>query len=239
MPNKVWYLGHSRLFQGIPLKEIQKYAHLFHEFDCKPKEIVFAEGDAGDAIYVLKTGHVRLYRLTEDGKEITIAILGPGDVFGELALFERGQRTTFAESMDNTHLCKASVDEFMRLMANKPQLTMMIAREIARRRDEAETHIAWLAYGTVRGRVAGALRYLAQQHGEVVEGGAVRINLRLPHHEIAHLVGASRETCTVELRRLQHAGIIELDEEHHIIVRKPDRLQLGPLDRLLHAVVGN
>jgi len=239
MPNKVWYLERNRLFHGVPLQEIEKFAHLFREYDYKPKAIVFAEGDLGDAIYLLKTGHVRLYRSTAEGKEITLAILGPGDVFGELALFEETHRTTFAQTVDDSHICAASVDDFSRLMSHKPQLTMMVARQIAHRRNQAETRLAGLAYGSVRGRLGAALRQLGEEHGERLEDGrSVRINLRLSHEELAHIVGASRESCTIVLGRLQTEEIICIGDDHRIVIKDSERLQPGTFDRLLHAVIG-
>lgn len=234
VPNKVWYLERSRVFQGVPREEIEKYAHLFHEHDYKAKEVVFSEGDLGDAIYLLKTGHVRLYRVTEDGKEITLAILGPGDVFGELALFKEAHRQTFAEAVDAAHICAASVEDFTRLMSHKPELTMMVAGEMARRRQDAETRIAGLAYGSVRLRLMHALRHLAHEHGEPLEGGDVRVPLHLSHQELAHLIGTSRETCTVELGKLQLAGLVRVDDDKCFVVN-PDRLEPNVLQRVLSA----
>lgn len=235
VPNKVWYLERNRVFQGVPRKDVEKYAHLFHEHDYKPKEVVFSEGDLGDAIYLLKTGHVRLYRITEDGKELTLAILGPGDVFGELALFKESHRQTFAEAVDFAHICAASVDDFSRLMSHKPQLTMMVATEMARRREEMETRIAGLAYGSVRLRLMHALRHLAREHGQQLAGDEVRIPVRLSHQELAQLIGTSRETCTVEIGKLQLSEAIRLDEERYFIV-KPERLEPGVFVRVLNTV---
>jgi CRP/FNR family cyclic AMP-dependent transcriptional regulator len=237
VPNKVWYLQHNRLFRGVPLEEIEKYAHLFHEQDFKPKEIVFSEGDLGDAIYLLKTGHVRLYRLTEDGKELTLAILGPGDVFGELALFKEVRRQTFAEALEDAHICAASIEDFTRLMSHKPQLTMMVAGEIARRRSEMETRIAGLAYGSVRTKLIMALRHLAREHGEPRADGKVRIGIRLSHQELAQLIGVSRETCTIELGKLQKNGVVFFDDDRYIVV-DPERLEPGIFDRVVQTMLG-
>lgn len=237
VPNKVWYLQHNRLFHGVPLKEIEKYAHLFHEQDFKPREIVFSEGDLGDAIYLLKTGHVRLYRLTEDGKELTLAILGPGDVFGELALFEETCRLTFAQTLEDSHICAASVEDFTRLMSHKPQLTMMVAGAIARRRSEMETRVAGLAYGSVRTKLIVALRHLVREHGERQADGKVRIGVHLSHQELGQLIGVTRETCTIELGRLQKAGAISFDVDRYMVV-DPNRLEPGMFDRMLQTVLG-
>jgi CRP/FNR family transcriptional regulator, cyclic AMP receptor protein len=235
MSNKVWFLERSRLFRGVPGAEIEKFAHLFREADYPAGQIVFHEGDLGDAIYLLKTGHVRLYRITEEGREATLAVLGPGDVFGELALFEETQRTTFAEAMDSAHICAASVEDFSALMGHKPQLTMMVAREIARRRQATETRLAGTAFATVRGRVIEVLRSLAEEHGETLPDGSVRILIRISHQQIASFAGASRESCTVELGRLQRAGVVRVDETHHFVIPDLSRLKPGTLDTLLRS----
>ena len=237
VPNKVWYLQHNRLFHGVPLKQVEKYAHLFHEQDFRPKEIVFSEGDLGDAIYLLKTGHVRLYRLTEDGKELTLAILGPGDVFGELALFDEARRQTFAEALEPSHICAASVEDFTRLMSHKPQLTMMVAGEIARRQGEMETRIAGLAYGSSRVKLISTLRHLAREHGERRADGKVCIVVRLSHQELAQLMGVTRETCTIELGKLQKSGAVCFDDERYMVVN-PDHLEPGIVDRVIRTVLG-
>ncbi|MDE2572028.1 MAG: cyclic nucleotide-binding domain-containing protein [bacterium] len=238
MPNKVWYLEQNRLFRGVPLEEIERMAHLFREYDYAPKKLIFGEGDLGDAIYLLKAGHVRLYRLTEDGKEISLAVLGAGDVFGELALFDETRRSTFAETLDQAHVCAASIEDFTQLMAHRPQLTMMVAREIARRRTEAETHIAGMTYASVRGRLAAVIQHLLEEHGEDLRDGGKRLTLRLSHQELANLVGTSRETCTLELGRLQHAGLLAFDEDRYLVAPHPERLQPGTLERVLRALVG-
>ena len=233
MSNKVWFLQRNRLFQGIPKEEIEKFAHLFREADYPAGHIVFHEGDLGDAIYLLKTGHVRLYRVTEDGREATLAVLGPGDVFGEPALVAETQRATVAETLDDAHICAASVPDFTKLMGHKPQLTMMVAREVARRRQASETRLSGTAFATVRGRVIMVLRTLAEEHGEQLPDGSTRILIRFSHQQIASFAGASRESCTVELGRLQRAGIIRLDETHHFVVPDVSRLKFGTIDSLL------
>ncbi|MDE2480914.1 MAG: Crp/Fnr family transcriptional regulator [bacterium] len=235
MANKVWYLERNRVFHGVPREEIEKYAHLFREQDYRPKEIVFSEGDLGDAIYLLKSGHVRLFRSTDDGKELTLAILGPGDVFGELALFKQTHRQTFAEAVDAAHICAASVEDFTDLMGHRPELTMMVATEMAKRRQDVETRIAGLAYGSIKLRLLHALRHLAREHGEALDGGEVRIPIRLSHQELAQLIGTSRETCTLELGKLQMAGAVRVGDDRCFVVH-PERLEPNVIERLVSRV---
>jgi len=176
---------------------------------------------------------VRIYRVTEEGQEATLAVLGPGDVFGELALFDEAQRLTVAETLDAAHICAASVSDFCALMRHKPQLTLMVAREIARRRTASETRIAGTAYATVRGRVISVLRHLAEEHGEHQPDGSIRIAIRFSHQQIASFAGATRETCSVQISKLQRSGVLRTDADHHFIIPHIDSLQVGIIDRLL------
>ncbi len=236
--NKVWYLQHNRLFNGIPLKEIEAMAHLFREVDYPPRHVIFQEGDVGDAIYLLKTGHVRIYRLTEEGQEATLAFLGPGSVFGELALFNEAHRLTVAETLDDAHICATSVDDFTRLMRHKPQLTMMVAREIARRQTHSETRIAGTAYATVRGRVISVLRHLAEEHGELQPDGSTRLGMRLSHQQIASFAGASREACSTEISKLQKLGVIRVDDTHCFVIADLNALKPGTIDSIIKRALG-
>lgn len=238
VPNKVWFLERNRLFHGVPLDEIEKMAHLFREADYPPNHVIFNEGDMGDAVFLLKTGHVRVYRLTEDGQEATLAVLGPGDMFGELALFDEPQRLTVAQTMDSAHICAASVEDFSSLMRHKPQLTMMVAREIARRRTASETRIAGTAYATVRGRVVAVLRHLAEEHGERLPDGATRIGIRFSHQQIASFAGATREACSTQISRMQRAGVLRSDATHHFVIPDLASMQIGVIDRLIHSALG-
>lgn len=114
---------------------------------------------------------------------------------------------------------------------------MMVAGEIAKRRSEMETRIAGLAYGSVRARLLHALRHLAREHGERRPDGKIRIALRLSHQELAQLIGATRETCTIELGKLQKSGVVCLDDDRNLVV-DAERLEPGLLSRVLQTMLG-
>lgn len=195
---------------------------LYQDIRCAPGEIIYAEGDRADAAFLLKSGHVRLYQVNEDGKEITLAIIGEGEFFGELALFDNGPRTTFAEAIDEARYFRVSARDALRNMMQNPHLALTIARQIALRSADVEARFADLAYGSVRERLVAALRQLATRHGQNLGNGWVRINLRLPHHEVARIVGASREHCTLAMGCLQRAGIVQVEPGHRIMFRRAD-----------------
>ena len=231
MPNKVWYLERSRLFGGLPASDIHPLAQAFRERDFDAGATIFMAGDSGDAVYLLKTGFVRLYRLSEEGREVTLAILGPGDVFGELALFDEKERVTNACTMSAAHVCAASVAQFMTLMRGNYLLTYRVAREMARRRDEAETRIAGTTFASARARVATVLLTLAEQHGSRLADGAICICVRFSHLQLASFAGTARETATVELSRMQREGLIRTESDRSLSLLDLERLKPSPLYR--------
>ncbi len=231
MPNKVWYLQRSRLFGGLPPSDIHPLAQAFRERDYPAGTTIFAAGDPGDSIFLLKTGFVRLYRLTEEGKEVTLSVLGPGDVFGELALFEERERLTNACAMTAVHLCGASVAQFMTLMRGNFVLTYRVAREIARRREEAETRIAGTAFASVRMRLSTVLLTLGEQYGTRLDDGAINVGLRFSHQQLASFAGIARETASAEMSRLQREGLIRVEPDRSITLLDLERLKPSPLYR--------
>src|SRR6185437_12225508 len=107
--NKVWYLKQNRLFEDVPGGDVEASASLFTMKTFARKAAIFDQSDPARTVYMVKTGAVRIARITPDGKEVTVAVLGPGDIFGEESLFEGSRegrpRTTFAVALEETLLC--------------------------------------------------------------------------------------------------------------------------------------
>lgn len=220
----------SWITQGMSEEAKARYGRLLAEDGYAPKSKIFGPGDPGDRMYTIVSGHVRLYQLHEDGKEITLAILGPGDVFGEMALFGEVRQTRFAQTLDDAVVCSAPTAEFLKIMHDVPEVVSRIAAMLSRRVLQGEMQIENLAYTGVRGRLVAVLLSLAVRFGEPVEGGT-EIALRLSHQDLANYAGTTRESCSVELRRLVCEGIIRFTGDRHIIVKNLDRLKPTLLDR--------
>jgi CRP-like cAMP-binding protein len=208
-----------------------RHDRLFTHTRYPPKARIFAPSVIADRISFSVTGHVRLLSLHEDGKEVTLSVLGPGDVFGELALFGEQHRSRFAEAVDEAVVCSAPTDQFLEIMNDLPELTKRIAAILARRVVQAEMQIDNLAYTGVRGRLIAVLLRLAQAFGEQVDGGT-KIALRLSRQDLASFAGTSRETCSVELQKLSREGVIQFTGDGFILVKNLERLQPGLLDRI-------
>ncbi len=193
--------------------------------------MIFTPDEHADRIYLIMSGHVRLYMIHEGGKEISLALLGPGDIFGELALFVEVQRTRFAQAFDTVVLQFAPTDKFLENIKDRPDLIMEIAAIISRRVIRAEMQIENLAYTSVPGRLHAVLLELVNRFGEPSDEGMI-IPLRLSQQELASFAGTTRESCSVALRKLVRNGTIKLTKDRRIIVTDRGRLRAGMGDRL-------
>jgi CRP/FNR family transcriptional regulator, cyclic AMP receptor protein len=203
--NKVWYLQRNRLFAEATESEVADNEHLFTMCEMARGTHVFDQGDSTRVIYLVKRGAVRIARETEDGKEVTVALLGPGDLFGEETLFEDKPRTTNAIVVEDALLCQTRAEDLFALLSRDPALALNVAKVLSGRLDEAQATMEDLAYTKVGERILHLLRKLAAEHGVPCTGGT-RIDLRLTHADIASLVGSTRETVSVEMGRLAEAG---------------------------------
>jgi len=214
--NKVWYLRRNRLFAEATDAGIDSGDGIFSMCEMPRNTAVFSHGDPTRVVYLVKRGAVRIHRETEDGKDVTVALLGPGDMFGEEMLFGQSARTTLATVVEDALLCQARAEDLFALLSQDPTLALNVAKVLSERLESANDTMEDLAYAKIGDRIVHLLRKLAAEHGVAVEGGT-RIDLRLTHAEIASLVGSTRETVTVELTKLAEAGRIRIDDRRVIL----------------------
>jgi CRP/FNR family transcriptional regulator len=148
---------------------------------------------------------VRIVRQTPDGKDVTVALLGPGDLFGEESLFDRRARTTHAVVLEDALLCTSRADDLFALLSRDPSLALNVAKVLSERLDDAQSTMEDLAYAKVGERIEHLYRKLAFEHGVAVDGGT-RVDVRLTHADVASLVGSTRETVSLELAKLVESG---------------------------------
>src|SRR6202162_66500 len=160
-PSKVWYLQRNRFFTGSVDGEIEANAHIFTVVAYPRRTLIFDQGDPTRLVYFIKRGTVRIARLTEDGKEVTVAVLGPGDMFGVESLFVSGERTSVAVAVDDVLLCTAKADDLFGMLRSDPQLAINVAKILSDRLSDAASAMQDLAYARVSDRLMGLFRRLA------------------------------------------------------------------------------
>ena len=207
--NKVWYLKQNRLFEDVPEDEVEQNEGLFTMKTFARKAFIFDESDPSRTVYMVKRGAVRIARLTEDGKEVTVAVLGRGDLFSDRP------RSTFAVALDDTLICMARAEDLFALLESQPKVALNVAKVMSERLVELQSTVEDLAYARLSERLINLFNRLAIEHGRPVEGG-VEITIRLTHADLASLVGSTRETVSLELARLMRSG--RLRQRGHAVI---------------------
>ncbi len=186
-------------------------------------DILFREGDQGDTLYVIGEGKVKLGRTSADGRENLIAILGPGEMFGELSLFDPGPRTMTATAVAETQLMGLGNESLTALLTGRPDVAKALLAALATRLRRTNEHLADLVFTDVPGRVAKALLDLANRFGRPVEDG-IMVSHDLTQEELAQLVGASRETVNKALADFATRGWLKL-EARAVLLLDVERLK--------------
>jgi CRP/FNR family transcriptional regulator, cyclic AMP receptor protein len=183
----------------------------------------FHEGDQGDQLYVIMSGKIKLGRTAPDGRENLLAILGPGEVFGEMALFNPAPRTASATAVSATRLAGLRHDNLRKVIQSTPEVSMQLLRALAQRLSKTNESLADLVFSDVPGRVAKALLDLADRFGRPAADGLL-VAHDLTQEELAQLVGASRETVNKALAEFVQRGWIRL-ENRAVVVLDLQRLR--------------
>ncbi|WP_377640151.1 Crp/Fnr family transcriptional regulator [Oryzobacter terrae] len=186
-------------------------------------DILFHEGDQGDRLYVIGEGKIKLGRTSTDGRENLLAILGPGEMFGELSLFDPGPRTATATAVAETQVVSMGHEQLKDFLAQRPGVATTLLAALARRLRRTNESLADLVFTDVPGRVAKALLDLAARFGRPVEEG-VLVSHDLTQEELAQLVGASRETVNKALADFASRGWLRL-EARAVLLLDVERLK--------------
>ena len=186
-------------------------------------QAVFREGDASDTCYIVRSGHARAIREHLDGRQITLATFGPGEIFGELAMFDDELRSATVEAVDDLDTLAILGPEMRRLMREHADIAVKLAVALVRRLRNANERLARQSFQTVQSRVAAVLGQLVEQ--EQREGAdAADVTITTTQADLAKLAGSSRESASRFLAVLERAGVIS-QGRGRLTVHDPPALQ--------------
>ena len=185
-------------------------------------QVLFKEGQEGDRLYVVVHGKIKLGTTSADGRENLLSILGPGEMFGELSLFDPEPRTSTATAVTDARLVSLAHDAVMGLVTSSPQTSLELLRRLAQRLRNSNEVLADLVFADVPGRVAKAIMDLGERFGVQKEDG-LHVNHDLTQEELAQLVGASRETVNKALADFAARGWVKL-EPRAVLVTDVERV---------------
>lgn len=211
--DKLWYLKQCDLFHGLNKEAMDKVMAIAHDRTVPKKEVVLTPDSYGDTMFILKKGRVRIFKLSAEGKMITLAILKDRDIFGAMSLIKGGASKAYAETLDDSYICAIRQEDFSKLIKEMPEIALGLVEKINQKLKEAEDRIEDLVFRDVPGRIASILLKLAEQFGKDKSEGT-QISFKITHQELADMVGASRETVTIILNEFKDDRIISINERY-------------------------
>ncbi len=216
-------LGRVPVFSALEPHDLERIAQMAVPRSFQPGEAVFREGDSSDTCYVVREGHARAVRSHGDGRTITLATFGPGDFFGELAMFEDERRSATVEAIEPTSVIGVLGPDMRRLMDERPQIAARLAIALGRRLRETNERLSRQSFQTVQSRVAVVLSELVAQEIAAGSEGA-NVLVRATQADLAQLAGSSRESASRFLAVLERAGVIS-QGRGRLVVHDPKALQ--------------
>lgn len=221
--SKFWYLKNINILDGMDDAQMKMVEKITTMSRLGKHHIIYFPDQPSNNIFFLKEGHVKLYRLHEDGREIILDVLGPGEIFGELGFVEQGVRSEAAETLDDTLICTMTMKDFEHLLLHNPEFTLRLTKWIGLRLRRFEEKMSDMVFKDVTKRIISFLVRYAEDFGKMKEG-AVHVSSFLSHQEIAYLTAASRQTVTTVLNELKTRRLIEFSRKS-LVIRNLDELQ--------------
>jgi CRP/FNR family transcriptional regulator len=216
-------LNQVPVFSALAEEELGRVAEVTVPRRFDAGEVVFREGDESDTCYIVRSGHVRAVREHQDGRSITLAQFGPGDIFGELAMFDNESRSATVEAIDKTEVIAILGGDMRRLLREHPDIAVKLLAALGRRLRETNERLARQSFQTVQSRVAAVLAQLVEAaRAEGAGDGDVLITST--QAELAQLAGSSRESASRFLAVLERAGIIT-QGRGKLVVHDPPALE--------------
>ena len=216
-------LARVGVFSELGRPELEQVAEVAVPRSFSAGEVVFREGDESNTTYVVRSGHARAIRQHSDGRVITLANFGPGEVFGELAMFDSDRRSATIEAIDDLDLLAILAADMQRLMRDHPDIAVKLVTTLGRRLREVNDRLTRQSFQTVQSRVATVLAELvrdAQSEG----ASEADVLIAATQAELAQLAGSSRESASRFLATLERAGIIT-QGRGKLTVHEPAALQ--------------
>ena len=215
--DNIQLLRQVSIFKELPQDTIADLSRRVWQKPAEAGSVIVSQEEAGDALFVIASGKVKVVLYGETGREIILSILKAGDFFGEMALLDRQPRSANVVAIEDSQLLGLDREAFQTHLTAHPTTALAILAEMSRRLRHADEVIGNLALLDVYARVARIIRDLAQKQGEPVDGGLL-IKERPTQQEIAGLIGTSRETVSRALNDFTRRGLLEMQGKQ-ILVR--------------------
>lgn len=222
--SKLCFIGGLELFQGMSHEALHNFNAMIRRTKRRRGEWVFVHGDPADGIYLLQKGRMKITALSEDGHEVVHEILNPGEIFGETSTILGIPRTTSAQALEASLLCEIRQKDFESLLIAYPELSLKFLKSVGLRLKKAEAQLLNVICNDVSKRVREALLELMAYDAGKQADQSVRV--KITQHDLASLIGASRQKTWQALKELEASGVLRL-MYRSILVTAPHKLRNG------------
>ncbi|MBS1892615.1 MAG: Crp/Fnr family transcriptional regulator [Actinobacteria bacterium] len=215
------------LFADLEEGELERFSQVAVPRTFPAGTRVFHEGDSSDACYIVRDGSFRVTREHSDGRAITLATLGPGEIFGELAMLDGDTRSASAESITDGTLLALPANDVRSLLGRNPEIALKLVAGLVRRLRAANMRLSRQSFQTVPSRVAGILAQLSregQDSSADSDGEMQEVTIRMNQTDLAQLAGTSRESVSRFLAELERAGVVR-SGRGRVTVLQPNKLR--------------
>jgi CRP/FNR family transcriptional regulator len=201
-------LSRVPVFAELGADDLRQVAQVAVPRTFEGQDVIFREGDDSDTCYIVRSGHARAIRTHSDGRVITLARFGPGDIFGELAMFDDERRSATVEALDDLSTVAIPGSAMRSLLRSHPEIAVKLVIALGRRLRAANERLTRQSFQTVQSRVAAVLDQLVEQAWAEGEAGRRDVLVTATQAELAQLAGSSRESASRFLAVLERAGVI-------------------------------
>ncbi len=207
------------IFSELTDQDIESLARLANRRKYPKDAVVFFENEEGDFFFMILDGRIKVTILGDDGREVILSLLGPGDFFGEMALLDQEPRSATAIAVEDSELLSLHRTDFQTVLSDNRTITSGLIRVLTGRLRRANHQISTLALLDVYGRVARVIVDMAREEGRRLKDGRIAFR-RATHQEIANRIGTTRETVTRMLKDLERQGLIHVEGKELVV--QPD-----------------
>lgn len=220
---KLWYFERFRMLDALNDQQRRHLEKATRMLEAKRGQRIYLAGDPSDQIFLIKSGIIKICMEAQDRREVILALLNSGDIFGELAVVDDAPRDHRAEAYADCVLCAMDRETILRLIREVPELGFQITKLIGLRLRTFRSRVEELLCKSAHARVAHALLELAGRHG-IIDAGGILIPLRVSQRDLGRLVGLSRETVNGILHEWREQQLVDADRTS-IRVHDPARLR--------------
>lgn len=213
------------IFSFLSDEEIEKIVDMTGHKVYKKGEILCAEGEKSDTLFIINEGQVKISKFTKDGKEQIVHIFTSGDFFGELSIFNLDEIYDYnAYAISELKICTLNKKDMDRILMNNPEIALKLLQVVTKRLKETENLAQNLATNDAEIRIAYVLLEFGEKYGIEIDEG-IYIKLPINREEIANYTGVTRETISRKLSKFEDMNIIKLEGNKALIIKKIDELK--------------